>query len=453
MNRFPSSFSWGVSTSAYQIEGAADVDGRGPSIWDTFSHGAGNIVDHSTGDVACDHYHRFEEDVEIMRRLGVDAYRFSLSWPRILPDGVGSVNEAGVSFYRRLCETLSEAGITPLVTLYHWDLPQALQDRGGWLEPASAGWFAEYATVAKEALGDLVQWWTTLNEPWCSAFLGHSAGEHAPGMTDPGSAFVAAHHLMLAHHAGMRAMRTTRPHPDDTLGIVLNLIPAWPADPSSDADMAAAASVDAVQNRLFLDAVLAGRTPPEIRAHHHRFGVADLIDPGELATAHEPVDLLGVNYYNVNRFRADPGGPAPAGWPGAEGVSSVSPDAWVDEMGWAPEPEGLSWMLRRVAAGYDPLPIYICENGTALADVPGPDGVVDDQRRIDYLRRHIDALADAMEAGVDVRGYMVWSLLDNFEWARGYSKTFGLFRVDPDTGDRIPKASAHWYTSFLTHGG
>lgn len=449
MKPFPPGFLWGVATSAYQIEGAADLDGRGPSIWDTYTHTPGKIADGSTGDVACDHYHRFEEDVALMAELGVDAYRFSLSWSRIIPDGTGPVNPAGVAFYRNLCEALRSAGITPIITLYHWDLPQALQDRGGWLDRRSVDWFANYATVAKDSLGDLVQTWTTLNEPWCSAFLGHSAGEHAPGFTDPGSGFVAAHHLMLAHHAAVDAMRRTRAHPDDELGIVLNLIPAWASDDSSDDDQRAARAVDGVQNRLFLDAVMLGEIPEDIRQHHISYGVDTVIDPSELKAAHSPIDVLGVNYYNINRVSHSPGSPAPGPWPGADGARLHSGPGDVDEMGWAPEPHGLTWMLTRVASEYGPIPIVICENGTARADAVSEDGSVDDRDRIAYLDGHIDAIADALSGGVDVRGYMVWSLLDNFEWARGYTKRFGLVRVDFETLARTMKASGRWYAGRI----
>jgi beta-glucosidase len=449
MSKFPEGFRWGVATSAYQIEGAWNADGRGPSIWDTFTHTSGTIEDGTNGDVACDHYHRFAEDVSIMRELGVDAYRFSVSWSRMIPEGTDEVNPEGIAFYRDLCQELRSAGITPIITLYHWDLPQALQDRGGWLSRDSVEWFTEYATVAKQELGDLVRVWTTFNEPWCAAFLGHSSGDHAPGQADPGAGFVAAHHLMLAHHAAIRALRETNVRDDDELGIVLNLIPAWPQDPDSEGDALAAEAVDAVQNQLFLDAVFEGTIPDHIRSAHERYGVADQIDAAELAQVKSPIDFLGVNYYNINRVAHAAGSVAPAAWPGADEARFVPPTGWADEMGWAPEPEGLLWMLRRVTDEYGSVPIVICENGTALADDPGPDGTIDDRRRIAYLSGHIDAVAEALARGVDMRGYMVWSLLDNFEWAHGYTKHFGLVYVDPDTLDRTIKASGHWYADFI----
>ncbi|HJR92869.1 MAG TPA: GH1 family beta-glucosidase [Acidimicrobiia bacterium] len=446
--QFPADFRWGVAAAAYQIEGAVNEDGRGPSIWDTFSHTPGRTHGGDTGDVAADHYHRFEEDVTLMAGLGVNAYRFSISWSRLLPDGFGDVNPAGVEFYRRLCERLLETGITPVATLYHWDLPQALQDLGGWLDVRSATWFAEYSTVAKERLGDLVTVWSTLNEPWCSAFLGHSSGEHAPGLTDPGSGLVAAHNLMLAHHRGIAALRATATRPEDELGVVLNLIPAWPAT-DSEADRRAASAVDLVHNRLFADAAFHGRYPDGVLELHERYQVADVIDVDELAGVRADIDYLGVNYYNINHIAHAPGAPALAAWPGADEAVIATPPGHLTEMGWGVEPEGLSWMLRRIVKEYPAIPIMICENGAAYPDVVGPDGIVDDPLRIAYLEAHIEATADAIDAGVEVTGYFVWSFCDNFEWSLGYDKRFGLIRVDYETLDRAVKASGHWYRTFL----
>lgn len=445
---FPIDFMWGVATAAYQVEGAWNEDGRGPSIWDTFSHAPGNTLNGESGDEAVDHYHRFEEDVALMAEIGVNAYRFSISWPRLIPNGIGGVNSEGVAFYRALCSELAAAGITPAATLYHWDLPQALQDRGGWLNEDSVEWFAHYAAVAKEQLGDLVQVWSTLNEPWCSAFLGHSAGEHAPGMTDPGSSFVAAHNLMLAHHAAIRAQRDTEPRVDDRLGIVLNLIPAWPETGSAE-DRAAANGVDAIQNRLFLGAIFDGKYPDEVIGYMERYGVQDRIDLHRLAETVEPIDYLGINYYNVNHIEHVPGAhPMPA-WPGPDGAGFATPPGDLTEMGWGVEPEGLTWMLQRVADEYPAVPLVIMENGAAYPDDVATDGSVDDPKRIEYLRRHIAAIHDARESGVPVEGYFVWSLLDNFEWARGYSKSFGIVHVDRSTMKRTVKASGHWYRDFL----
>lgn len=446
---FPPDFLWGVATAAYQIEGAWDEEGRAPSIWDTFSHTPGNTLDGATGDVAVDHYHRYEEDVAIMAELGVNSYRFSISWSRLLPNGVGEVNREGVEFYRRLCLALRERGIDPVATLYHWDLPQALQDRGGWVEPNSVEWFAEYAQVAKRELGDLIHVWSTLNEPWCTAFLGHSAGEHAPGIQDPGSAFVVAHHLMLAHHSAIGVMRRTGPRPEDRLGIVLNLIPAWPADDTVEAARAAD-GVDAVQNRLFLGAVVDGFYPEEVLDYHRQWGVADRIDLGRLAETVEPIDYLGVNYYNVNHVRHVPGAEPLPPWPGPSDVGLVRPPGELTEMGWGVEPEGLTWMLERVGRKVPGLPLMIMENGAAYPDEAMDDGrPIEDPQRIDYIRRHIEAIRKARAHGVNVTGYFVWSLLDNFEWARGYSKLFGIVHVDRSTMERTVKASGRWYQDFL----
>jgi beta-glucosidase len=445
---FPPDFLWGVATAAYQIEGAWNEGGRGPSIWDTFSHTPGKTLNGDNGDEAVDHYHRYQEDVALMAELGVGAYRFSLSWSRLVPDGAGELNPDGVDFYRRLCDELISKGITPAATLYHWDLPQALQDRGGWLNPKSVEWFAGYARKAKEQLGDLVRLWSTLNEPWCTAFLGHSAGEHAPGMTDAGSAFVAAHNVMLAHHAAIRAMRETNPRDDDQLGIVLNLIPAWPADESEES-AAAAAGVDAIQNRLFLGAVFDGAYPPEVLQYHEDHGVDDRIDLEELAGAVQPIDYLGVNYYNINHIRHVPGAGLMPGWPGPREAGFARPPGELTEMGWGVEPEGLTWMLERVGQLQPGLPLIIMENGAAYPDEVSGTGPIDDPKRIAYIQGHIDAIRQARNRGVNVVGYFLWSLLDNFEWARGYSKLFGIVHVDRSTMERTVKASGRWYRDFL----
>ncbi len=445
---FPTDFMWGVATAAYQVEGAWNDDGRGPSIWDTFAHTPGKTLNGETGDVAVDHYYRFKEDVALMAEIGVNAYRFSISWSRLIPDGSGEVNPEGVTFYRNLCAELVDAGIEPAATLYHWDLPQALQDRGGWLNKESVDWFARYAEMAKEQLGDLVQVWSTLNEPWCSAFLGHSAGEHAPGITDPGSSFIAAHNLVLAHHAAVRAQRLTDPRPNDRLGIVLNLIPAWPETESPE-DRAAARGVDAIQNRLFLEAVFSGRYPDEVLGYHERYGVQDRVDLAELERAVEPIDYLGINYYNVNHIRHVPGADPMPAWPGPAEAGFAVPPGELTEMGWGVEPEGLKWMLERVSREYPQTPLVIMENGAAYPDEVEVDGSIDDPKRVEYIRRHIGAILEARENGVPVEGYFVWSLLDNFEWARGYSKLFGIVHVDRSTMKRTIKASGHWYRDFL----
>jgi beta-glucosidase len=447
-SEFAPGFLWGVATASYQVEGAVSEDGRAPSIWDTFCHTPGQTHNGDNGDRAVDHYHRFADDVALMADLGVNAYRFSISWSRVLPDGTGRVNEAGIDFYRRLCKELIGAGITPVATLYHWDLPQALQDRGGWLNRESVEWFARYASVAKDSLGDMIEMWATLNEPWCSAFLGHSSGEHAPGIKDSPRSFVAAHHLMLAHHAGIRAMRASSPADSDRLGIVLNLIPAWPSSDSEE-DAVAASLVDAVSNRLFLGAVFDGRYPDDVLAMIDRYGVEDQIDLEELASAVEPIDYLGVNYYNVNHVEHVPGAEPMGPWPGAWEARITRPPGQLTEMGWGVEPEGLLWMLERIGREHPGLPLYICENGAAYPDVVAPDGSVDDPLRIEYLEGHIEAVHSAIQNGVEVGGYFVWSLLDNFEWARGYEKRFGIVRVDLETMERTIKGSGHWYRDFI----
>lgn len=448
LSQFPPGFLWGVATAAYQIEGAVDQDGRGPTIWDTFSHTPGKTRNGENGDRAVDHYNRYADDVALMADLRVNAYRFSIAWSRLLPEGIGRVNQAGIDFYRRLCKELAGAGITPVATLYHWDLPQALQDRGGWTNPESVSWFAEYSAVAKDALGDMVTNWATLNEPWCTAFLGHSAGEHAPGITDTPSSLLVAHHLMLAHHAAIRVMRETAPREGDRLGIVLNLIPAWPHSDTGE-DRAAADAVDLVHNRLFTHAVFHGSYPARVLALFDHYGVSHLIDTDELSAAATPIDFLGVNYYNVNLVEHRPGADSMAAWPGTWEAGIARPPGPLTEMGWGVQPEGLTWMLERIGSEHPGVPLIICENGAAYPDRVGPDGSIQDPDRTDYIKRHIEAVKTAMDRGVDVRGYLVWSLLDNFEWARGYEKRFGIVHVDFDTMARTLKASGEWYRDFL----
>ena len=445
---FPEGFLWGTATSSYQIEGAVTSGGRGPSIWDTFSHTPGKVLNGDTGDVAVDHFNRLGEDVDLMEQLGLNSYRFSIAWSRLLPQGRGHVNIGGVAFYRELAERLQAAGITPMATLYHWDLPQALQDEGGWLNPDSPEWFAEYAAVAKDYLGDLITIWSTLNEPWCTAFLGYGDGSHAPGITNPAQGFIVAHNAMVAHHRAMRVLRETNTQPNDQLGIVLNLIPAWPAT-SAPEDVDAANAIDAVQNQLFLDTTFHGRYPELILDYHGKLGVADQIDPEAFSAIHEDVDYLGINYYNVNRLRYVAGAPAIPIWPGSDGSVVDAPSGGLTDMGWGVEPDGLRWVLLRVAQEHPNVPLYVCENGAAYPDAIGGNGHIDDQDRIAYLESHIAAVGDAIDRGADVRGYFVWSLLDNFEWAFGYQMRFGLVRVEPETLDRTIKASGYWYRDFV----
>ncbi len=457
---FPESFSWGAATASYQIEGAVTEDGRLPSIWDTFTHTPGLVADGATGDVACDHYHRWREDVALMKDLGLDTYRFSLAWPRIQPGGSGPANAAGVAFYDRLIDELLAAGITPMVTMYHWDLPQALEDAGGWPVRDTAHRFAEYAGIVTAAYGDRVTQWTTFNEPWCSAFLGYASGAHAPGRREPAASLAAMHHLHLAHGLAAPFVRAI---PGSALSLALNLQLPRPADPTSPADLDAVRQIEALANRAYLDPVMSGHYPEDLLAD--TAGVTDwgFVRDGDLATIHTGLDLLGVNYYStmtVTRFSGDHprsmadghGATGFSPWPGADTVEFLPPTGPLTQMGWNIDPEALTELLVGLSHRYPGLPMAITENGVAFPDVVGPDGRVHDADRIDYLRRHVGAVADAIDAGVDVRGYLAWSLMDNLEWARGFVMRFGLVRVDFDTLERTWKDSAHWYRMLATTG-
>jgi beta-glucosidase len=449
--RFPEGFVWGAATAAYQIEGAAREGGRGASIWDTFSHTPGRTWAGDTGDVACDHYHRYPEDVALMSRLGLRAYRFSVAWPRIQPDGTGPANPAGLDFYDRLVDTLVGYGIDPIVTLYHWDLPQALEDRGGWPARETAHRFAGYAELVHRRLGDRVRTWTTLNEPWCAAFLGYAAGVHAPGRTDPAAAFAAAHHLLLGHGEAVTALRAAGA---ETVGVTLNPAAVRPADPDAPGDVAAARLLDSLQNRLFLDPVSGRGYPAEALAVARRFGPTGWLRDGDESTIAAPIDLLGVNYYFPVVVAARPGEPAAGPYPGAEGIRLLPPAGPVTAMGWAIEPAGLTGLLEWLARDYPGLPLLVTENGAAFDDQPDPAGSqVPDPRRVSYLDGHLRAVHAAIDRGVDVRGYLAWSFLDNFEWAEGYRKRFGLIYVDYPSQARIPKASARWYQDVIARGG
>lgn len=463
---FPPGFRWGAATASYQIEGAVAEDGRGPSIWDTFAHEPGRIVDGSTGDVACDHYHRMATDVELMAGLGLDAYRFSIAWSRILPTGTGPVNQLGLDFYDRLVDALLERGIAPVATLYHWDLPQPLQDAGGWLNRDTATHFADYASVIGSALGDRLDTVTTLNEPYCSAFLGYSSGVHAPGMTDNASALTAAHHLNLAHGLGTTALRSVLPA-GSTVSLTLNIAVVHPASDTA-ADVDAARHVDGVANRIFLDPVLRGSYPSDLLEDLRHVTDWSFIRDGDLAAINVPIDILGVNYYSPTLVAAatpqlreaagqgvkDPhsaAGPSP--YPGTDLAFSVPNEGPYTAMGWRIDPPSFTELLVRVHRDYPGMPLMVTENGAAFDDVPGEDGEVDDPERIDYLRGHLQAVHDAIGQGADVRGYFVWSLLDNYEWAWGFTKRFGIVRVDYDTGVRVPKASARWYRDVAAANG
>jgi beta-glucosidase len=454
---FPPGFVWGAATSAYQIEGGVDLDGRGPSIWDTFS--AGGHAQGATGAVAADHRRRMVDDVALMARLGLAAYRFSVAWPRVQPTGTGTVSQPGLDFYRRLVDTLLARGIEPVVTLYHWDLPQALEDGGGWVARSTAERFAEYAAVVGDALGDRVRRWTTVNEPWCASMLGYAAGVHAPGRADPGAAVVAAHHLLLGHGLAVDALRSTV-HPGDCdghgegdgapeIGITLNPYPVVPVTDAA-ADRDAARRIDGLANRLWYDPVLRGAYPDDVL--DDLATVSDLahIRDGDLAVISRPIDALGLNYYRRHHVRHAPGASAsPSPWPGSPDVAFVDPDRTPTSNGWAVEPRGLYESLVRVVEDYDAPPLYVHENGGAFPDQVAADGAVHDADRVAFLADHLRACYDALAAGVDLGGFFVWSLLDNFEWAEGYAQRFGVVRVDFDSQERAPKDSALWYREVV----
>jgi len=441
---FPAGFLWGSATASYQVEGAVAEDGRGPSIWDTFCAQSGAVVGGDTGQVACDHYHRYPEDIALMAGLGLGAYRFSLAWPRIQPSGTGAVNAAGIDHYRRVAEALLAAGIEPVATLYHWDLPQPLQDAGGWPNRETAHRFADYASAVHGALGDVITRWITLNEPWVASHLGYGLGTHAPGISDPAQCLAAAHSMLLAHGLAAAALRSGR-HAQTQVGIALSLTVAVPASDDA-ADVAAARRLDGDSNRLFLDPLLRGRYPDDIDewagADPSRLSDADLEQVGA------PLDFLGVNYYFRSHVRDATAG-AGSGLLDVRAETVLPAGVPRTAMGWPIEPDGLRELLVRLRDDYPSLPpLFITENGAAFDDVVGADGSVDDPERIAYLDGHLRAVHEAIEGGVDVAGYFVWSLLDNFEWAEGFGKRFGIVYVDYATQRRIPKASATWYASL-----
>ena len=441
---FPAGFAWGAATSAYQIEGGTREGGRGASIWDTFCATPGRVLGGHSGDVACDHLHRWAADLDLMADMGLNAYRFSIAWPRVQPDGRGRPNGAGLDFYDRLVDGMVARGLAPYATLYHWDLPQALEDRGGWRARDTAHAFADYAHLVAERLGDRVASFVTLNEPWCSAHLGHAEGVHAPGTRDLATSLQAAHHLLLAHGLGMVALREGAPRARH--GIVLNLYPTYPADDREE-DHAAAERYHLYQNRWYLDPVLRGRYPEEAWDGYGE--LVPTVRDGDLATIAAPLDLLGVNYDTRAVVADAPSLPFPR-------ARVVEPSRDVTAMGWevAPDrgpgyPDGLVDLLARLHAD-DRLPdVYVTGNGAANDDRVGPDGEVRDPERIAYLEGHLHAVARALEHGVPLRGYFAWSLLDNFAWAWGYARRFGLVHVDFDTQARTPKASARWYADFV----
>ena len=437
---FPPDFAWGTATSSYQIEGAVNEDGRGPSIWDTFCHTAGAVAYGDTGDVACDHYHRWAADVDLIASYGLGAYRFSIAWPRIQPAGYGVANQKGIDFYRRLCERLLEKGIRPAATLYHWDLPQALQDRGGWQNRDTVERFAEYAAIMYDALGDTVAWWITHNEPWVAAAIGHRMGVHAPGLTDPEAELRVAHHLLLSHGAAVEGYRSAGLAAP--IGITLNLYPTYPQN-DTDADRRAATLSDAYTNRWYLDPVFRGSYPADLLELFAQRYAMDWIVDGDLARVQQPIDFLGVNYYTRRVVRAPVGGEsAEYAW-----VQSTEHVLGVprSDLDWEMTPETFVDLLVRLHTDYGSPPIFITENGCAIDDAPAPDGEVHDPRRVEFMRTHLAAVEEAIARGVDVRGYFAWSLMDNFEWGHGYRPRFGVTYVDFETQQRIPKDSARWY--------
>jgi beta-glucosidase len=448
MNRysFPKGFVWGAATSAYQIEGAAAEDGRGESIWDRFARTPSKVEDGSSGDVACDHYHRWKGDIALMKRLGLHAYRFSIAWPRIVPAGRGAINPAGLDFYSRLVDGLLESGIEPYATLYHWDLPQPLQDEGGWANRATAEAFAEYADAVSRKLGDRVRQWITHNEPWCASMLGYQTGRHAPGLTDWPSALAASHHLLLSHGLAVPILRANSPGAQ--VGITLNLCPAVPASESRE-DNDATRHFDGHFNRWFLDPLYRGRYPSDILADYIDRGQLDatvpFLKPDDLKAIATPTDFLGVNYYNRTIVRSDR---IPESKNRPRTVTLVL-ESEVTDMGWEVYPDGLFQTLARLGVEYSVPKMYVTENGASYADGPDQHGRIDDGRRLRYIRDHLVEAHRAIELGVPLAGYFVWSLLDNFEWERGYGQRFGITWVDYETQQRTPKDSALWYRQVI----
>jgi len=449
---FPEGFVWGAATSAYQIEGAWNEDGKGESIWDRFAHSPGNILDGSTGDVACDHYHRWHEDVALMKGLGLKAYRFSMSWPRILPAGRGKVNQDGLDFYSRLVDGLLEAGIEPFATLYHWDLPQSLQDKGGWSERATAEAFVEYADIVSRKLGDRVKHWITHNEPWSTAIMGHKLGMHAPGQKDFSTALKVSHHLLLSHGWAVPILR--RNSPDAEVGITLVLFPLVPG-PSNTAALPVFRKCDGYFNRWFLDPLYGRHYPADMVAEYINAGYLpaeglNFVKPGDLEAIAVRTDFLGVNYYSPVILRSEV---TPENESEPLTLLYNGPEYEYTDIGMMAYPDGLRHLLSRLHFEYHPGKMYITENGVSYSDGPNRKGRVRDQRRLSFLRDHLVAAHRAIEYGVPLAGYFVWSLMDNFEWSFGYAQRFGVVWVDYETQQRIPKDSALWYKQVIAENG
>ncbi|TFD31537.1 GH1 family beta-glucosidase [Cryobacterium cryoconiti] len=457
---FPPAFLFGAATAAYQIEGAAHEDGRTDSIWDAFSRVPGAVLGADNGDVACDHYHRYQDDVAMMKDLGLQTYRFSTSWSRVQPDG-GPVNPKGIDFYSRLVDELLGAGIKPWLTLYHWDLPQALEEKGGWVNRDTASLFRDYALNVHDALGDRVDVWTTLNEPWCSSFLSYTGGVHAPGRQSPRDGLAAAHHLLLGHGLTIEALRDRDPKLE--LGITLNLTVAKPVDPARAGDVDAARRIDGQFNRVFLDPIFRGAYPEDLLEDVAEFGLTDFIQDGDLAQISQPIDTLGVNYYHGELVsdrpaehpllaQAPTSRPTRSAFPAADGVFTHPQGLPLTAMEWEVQPDGLRELLVRVNTEYAApagTSLYVTENGAAFDDVVAADGSVPDARRTEFLTDHLGAVLDAIDEGVEVRGYFYWSLMDNYEWAWGYDKRFGIVRVDYATQERTVKDSGRAYADII----
>ncbi len=446
---FPSTFAWGTATAAYQIEGATREDGRGQSIWDAFSQTPGKVLNGDTGELACDHYHRWKDDIHMMKDLGFKAYRFSIAWPRVLPQGRGSVNQAGLDFYSQVIDELLTAGIHPMITLYHWDIPTAIN--GAWLERAAVDAFTEYTAVVARAFGDRVKEWVTINEPWCASILSYKLGIHAPGFTNHYQALVAAHHLLLAHGRALPVLRAECP--GVRTGIALNLSPIYPQSKSL-ADTAAARYADGELARWFLDPLYGRDYPADVIADLNHAGVLnttlpDFIHPGDMETIAAPADFLAINYYSRNVVKATPGFEN-----NPTRLDHIpAPKNNQTEIGWEIFPSGLFEVLDRVYRDYKPAAIIISENGASYSDGPDACGKVRDQKRIDYLHDHLLAVWQAIQAGIPVTGYYAWSLMDNFEWSLGYSQRFGIVHVDYATQKRTPKDSALWYSQVTKQNG
>ncbi len=452
---FPPGFLWGSATAAAQIEGAAHEDGKLDSIWDVFARVPGAVANGDTPEVAVDHYHRMPQDVALMKELGLGSYRFSTSWARVKPAD-GDVNRAGLSFYSRLVDELLEASILPWLTLYHWDLPEAVQETGGWANRDTAYRFRDYATAVHDVLGDRVTHWTTFNEPFCSSLISYASGEHAPGLQDPRAALAAVHHQHLGHGLATAALRALGA---EQIGITLNLTTAIPQDSTDPVDIEAARRVDGLWNRMFIEPVVLGAYPADLLEDVADYGLAEVVLPGDLEVIHQPIDFLGVNYYHDDQVSGHPSEkkvvvptdrPYASPFVGSEYVTFPPRDLPHTAMGWEVNPDGLRTLLLRLSAQYPTLPpLYVTENGVAFDDVVSADGRVHDPERTAYVHQHVQAISEAIEQGADVRGYFLWSLLDNFEWAWGFDKRFGIVHVDYDTQVRTVKDSGMAYSAII----